>query len=68
MVSRRQKVAVVTGASAGVGRAVVRMLAKKGYRVGLIGRGRDRLEAARREVEQEGARALVIPCDISSAE
>jgi NADP-dependent 3-hydroxy acid dehydrogenase YdfG len=61
------KVAVVTGASAGVGRAVVREYARKGYDVGLIARGTEGLEAARREVEAAGRRALAVPTDVADA-
>src|SRR5512144_2149148 len=62
------EVVVVTGASAGVGRAVVRRLARDRASIGLIARGRDGLEAARREVEELGGRALVLPCDTSDAD
>ena len=48
------EVVVVTGASAGVGRAVVREFAKKNADIGLIARGVERLEAAKREVEECG--------------
>lgn len=61
------KVAVVTGASAGVGRAVVRALAARGADVALIARGRAGLEAARGEVEARGRRALVLPLDVADA-
>ena len=61
------KVAVVTGASSGVGRATVRALAHAGANVGLIARGIDGLEAARREVEAAGARACVAPADVADA-
>src|SRR5436190_16112784 len=61
------KVVVVTGASAGVGRATARLFAKKGADVALIARGIDGLEAAKREVEAYGRRALVLPTDISDA-
>ncbi|MDQ6925422.1 MAG: SDR family oxidoreductase [Candidatus Eremiobacteraeota bacterium] len=61
------KVAVVTGASAGVGRAIVREYAKQGYDVGLIARGPDGLEAAKREVEQAGRRAVAVPVDVADA-
>jgi short-subunit dehydrogenase len=61
-------VVVVTGASAGVGRAVVRELAKRGAKVGLIARGVDGLEGARRDVESLGGRALVVPADVSRAD
>jgi len=59
------EVAVVTGASAGVGRAVVRRLARDGAFIGLIARGEERLEAAAREVESSGGRALVLPVDVA---
>jgi short-subunit dehydrogenase len=58
-------IALVTGASAGVGRATVRQLAADGYDVALIARGRDGLEGARTEVEQLGRRALAIPADVA---
>jgi NAD(P)-dependent dehydrogenase (short-subunit alcohol dehydrogenase family) len=60
-------VVVVTGASAGVGRATVRAFAREGADVGLIARGVDGLEGARREVEAQGARALVAPADVADA-
>ncbi|MBW3571168.1 MAG: SDR family NAD(P)-dependent oxidoreductase, partial [Gemmatimonadetes bacterium] len=63
-----REVVVVTGASAGVGRAVVRAFAKRGAHLGLIARGRDGLEAAAREVEVMGGRALVLPADVADAE
>ncbi|MGH7465613.1 MAG: SDR family oxidoreductase [Longimicrobiales bacterium] len=59
---------VVTGASAGVGRAVVRRFAAHGARIGLIARGRDGLEATRREVEALGGDALVLAADVADAE
>ncbi len=62
------KVVVVTGASAGVGRAVVRAFARRGADVALVARGRDGLEAAAREVEAAGRRALVLPLDVANAE
>ncbi|MFL6299841.1 MAG: SDR family oxidoreductase [Terriglobales bacterium] len=62
------KVAVITGASAGVGRATVRAFAKAGYEIGLIARGEDGLRGAAREVEEAGGRALVLPLDVADAE
>jgi short-subunit dehydrogenase len=56
---------VVTGAAAGVGRAVVREFARRGANVGLVARGREGLEGARKEVEQAGGRALVLPTDVA---
>jgi NAD(P)-dependent dehydrogenase (short-subunit alcohol dehydrogenase family) len=64
----RGKVVVVTGASSGVGRACVREVARRGASVGLLARGREGLEAARREVEQLGGRALVLPLDVADAD
>lgn len=64
---RREMVAVVTGASAGVGRAVVRALAGRGAAIGLIARGREGLEAAAKDVEAAGGRALVVPLDVADA-
>lgn len=61
-------VVVVTGASAGAGRATARLFAKRGADVALIARGIDGLEAAKREVEALGRRALVLPTDVSDAD
>jgi NADP-dependent 3-hydroxy acid dehydrogenase YdfG len=61
-------VAVVTGASAGVGRATAVALARKGYAVGLIARGEEGLQAAAGEVREAGGRPLVLPCDVTDAE
>jgi NAD(P)-dependent dehydrogenase (short-subunit alcohol dehydrogenase family) len=64
---RSSKVVVVTGASAGIGRATVRRFARDGASIALLARGRDGLEAAAREVEALGGRALVLPTDVSDA-
>ena len=63
----KHEVVVITGASAGVGRATVREFAKHGAHVGLIARGTDGLEAAAREVEAYGGRALILPVDVADA-
>jgi NAD(P)-dependent dehydrogenase (short-subunit alcohol dehydrogenase family) len=60
----RGKVAVVTGAGSGVGRAVALELLAQGYRVALAGRRRDALEETRNEAGEDGARALVVPTDV----
>jgi len=64
--SRTGRVIVVTGASAGVGRATVQAFAREGARIGLIARGRAGLEGAKRDVEQLGGEALVLPLDVAN--
>jgi NAD(P)-dependent dehydrogenase (short-subunit alcohol dehydrogenase family) len=61
-------VVVITGASAGVGRATARAYGARGAHVGLIARGRDGLDAARREIEKLGGRAVVAQADVADAE
>jgi NAD(P)-dependent dehydrogenase (short-subunit alcohol dehydrogenase family) len=61
------RVVVVTGASAGIGRATVRELARRGARIALIARGEERLQATAREVDELGGRALVLPLDVADA-
>lgn len=65
--SSKPRVIVVTGASAGVGRATVRAFAKKGAHIGLLARGPDGLEGAKRDVEELGGRALALPTDVADA-
>ncbi len=64
----QSKTAVITGASAGIGRATVRRFAAEGYNIGLIARGRDGLEAAATEVRQHGQLAIALPCDVADAD
>lgn len=59
---------VITGASTGVGRATARAFARRGASIALIARGADGLEAASKEVEAEGVRALVLPLDVADAD
>ena len=61
------KIAVVTGASSGVGRAIAREFSRSGADVALLARGVDGLEGAAREVEANGRRALVLPIDVADA-
>jgi short-subunit dehydrogenase len=62
------RVVVVTGASAGVGRATAQAFGKRGDRVALLARGQDGLEGAREEVEAVGGQALAIPTDVADAD
>ena len=61
------KIAVITGAGAGVGRATVTEFAKAGYDVALLSRDPDRLERAAYETRRHGVRALPIPTDVADA-
>jgi len=65
---KRAEVVVITGASAGVGRATVREFARHGAWIALVARGKDGLEGARREVESMGGKALVLPTDVADPE
>ncbi len=62
------EVVVVTGASAGVGRATARAFAEQGACVGLLARGEEGLEGARRDVESAGGEALAVPTDVTDAD
>src|SRR5215218_10214120 len=60
-------VAVVTGASARLGRATAVAFARRGWRVALLARGQAGLEGAHREVEAAGGQALTMPLDVADA-
>src|SRR5687768_16657079 len=67
LATTHRMIVVVTGASGGVGRAVVRRFAAAGADVGLIARGRAGLQGALGDVEAAGGRGLVLPCDVAEA-
>ena len=61
----KRRVVVISGASAGIGRATARHFGQRGWRVALLARGIDGLEAAQREIEMAGGEALAIPTDVA---
>jgi NAD(P)-dependent dehydrogenase (short-subunit alcohol dehydrogenase family) len=64
----RSRVVVVTGATAGVGRAIVKRFAAAGDHVGLIARDAAALDALRQELEVHGAKVAVAPADVADAD
>lgn len=60
----RGRVAIVTGASSGLGEGLARALAHRGARVALVARRRERLEKIAREIEATGGGALALECDV----
>ncbi len=63
-----REVVVITGASAGVGRATAQAFAREGASIGLLARGRAGLEAAKRDVEELGGQGLIVQTDVADAE
>jgi NADP-dependent 3-hydroxy acid dehydrogenase YdfG len=61
------RVAVVTGASSGIGAAAAKRLAAAGARVAVLARRADRLETLVKEIEQDGGTALALPVDVTDA-
>lgn len=64
----RAKVVVVTGASAGIGRATALAFARRGWRIGLLARGLEGLRRTEEEVVGAGGQALVVQVDVANAE
>ena len=67
MDQQKPETVVVTGGTAGVGRATVREFARNGANVAILARGKDRLQAAKKEVEELGGKALAISVDVADA-
>jgi short-subunit dehydrogenase len=59
---------VITGGSAGIGRACAELFARNGYDLALIARGEDRLDQATEQLSEYGVRAKAYPCDVADAE
>jgi NAD(P)-dependent dehydrogenase (short-subunit alcohol dehydrogenase family) len=65
--SYSEKVIVITGATAGVGRAVARAFGRLGASIGLIARDPGRLDTTKAEIERLGGRAIALQTDVSDA-
>jgi NAD(P)-dependent dehydrogenase (short-subunit alcohol dehydrogenase family) len=68
MADMQGKVVVVTGAGAGIGRAIARRFGEDGCKVALLSRGEEALTGAKRDVESAGGTALAIPTDVADPE
>jgi NAD(P)-dependent dehydrogenase (short-subunit alcohol dehydrogenase family) len=66
--AKRARVVVITGASAGVGRATAVAFARRGASVALLARGTAGLKAASEDVSSQGGLALALECDVADAE
>ncbi len=66
--SKSPQTVVVTGASAGVGRAIAVGFGKRGWQVAVIARGHDGLESAKQEIKATGGKALAIQADVADAD
>src|SRR3954464_16036604 len=58
------QVAVITGGTGALGGAMARGLARAGAKVGVLGRRREKAEAAAREIEGDGGEAMALPADV----
>ena len=68
MFNLKGRVAVVTGASSGLGRQMAKAFAKQGADLAILARRLDRLEELKAELEKEGVRVLPVQCDVTSTD
>lgn len=68
MTKLNEKVAIVTGASSGIGRAIAKALAGEGVKVVLASRNKEALQQLKNQIEEDGGTALVIPTDVTRPE
>ena len=62
------QVAVVTGASSGIGAAVAKSLAEAGAKVAMAARRIDKLSVLKEDIERTGATAIAVECDVTNRE
>ena len=60
------KVAIITGAGSGFGKATAKLFVKEGAKVVLVGRTKEKLEQVEKEIKEIGGKALVIPADVTT--
>ncbi len=63
----KDRVAVITGAARGIGKAIAFTFAREGAKIALVDVERSRLELSRQEMEKRGAMAVALPCDITKS-
>jgi NAD(P)-dependent dehydrogenase (short-subunit alcohol dehydrogenase family) len=64
----KREIVVITGGTAGVGRATARLFASRGAAVAVLARGQERLDATLAELKATGAEAIALPVDVADAE
>ena len=68
MFNLKNRVAVITGASSGLGRQMAIAFAKQGASLAILARRKDRLESVKKEIEENGSECLAIKCDVTNVE
>lgn len=65
-ISNKEQIALVTGASKGIGKAIALAFAQEGFKVGICGRNPKDLEATKKSIEETGSKCSAIVCDIQN--